>query len=170
MSDYISQTITVSSCQSDISNQCRIKTPCKGAKGGGGGQNRIIGKHSNRKKTKCASLAAEGYPSIICTIPMNRWFRLDNNSCTDILWTDALLSNLDSSLERRCPVCFEPFGILLGNGLFHFIDFCLMISAPRGTLGRGVLCALQLGSTPFYHPMPYRVHDPGIALHGCSRM
>ena len=28
MSDYISQTITVSSCQSDISNQCRIKTPC----------------------------------------------------------------------------------------------------------------------------------------------
>ena len=27
MSDYISQTITVSSCQSDISNQCRIKTP-----------------------------------------------------------------------------------------------------------------------------------------------
>ena len=33
MSDYISQTITVSSCQSDISNQCRIKTPW----GGGGG-------------------------------------------------------------------------------------------------------------------------------------
>ena len=28
MSDYISQTITVSSCQSDISNQRRIKTPC----------------------------------------------------------------------------------------------------------------------------------------------
>ena len=28
MSDYISQTITVSSCQSDIGNQCRIKTPC----------------------------------------------------------------------------------------------------------------------------------------------
>ena len=28
MSDYISQTITVSSCQSDISNQCQIKTPC----------------------------------------------------------------------------------------------------------------------------------------------
>ena len=24
----ISQTITISSCQSDISNQCRIKTPC----------------------------------------------------------------------------------------------------------------------------------------------
>ena len=46
MSDYISQTITVSSCQSDISNQCRIKTPCitgmaekqrgRGAGGGGG--------------------------------------------------------------------------------------------------------------------------------------
>ena len=35
MSDYISQTITVSSCQSDISNQCRIKTPWNG--GGGGG-------------------------------------------------------------------------------------------------------------------------------------
>ena len=33
MSDYISQTITVSSCQSDISNQCRIKTA---AAGGGG--------------------------------------------------------------------------------------------------------------------------------------
>ena len=31
MSDYISQTITVSSCQSDISNQCR------GHMGGGGG-------------------------------------------------------------------------------------------------------------------------------------
>ena len=75
---------------------------------------------------KFASLAAEGYPSII-------WFRLDNNNCTDILWTDALLSDLDSSLERRCPVCFEPFGILLGNGLFHYIDFCLMISAPRDT-------------------------------------
>ena len=28
MCHYISQTITVSSCQSDISNQCRIKTPC----------------------------------------------------------------------------------------------------------------------------------------------
>ena len=28
MSAYISQTITVSSCQSDISNRCRIKTPC----------------------------------------------------------------------------------------------------------------------------------------------
>ena len=28
MSDYIRQTVTVSSCQSDISNQCRIKTPC----------------------------------------------------------------------------------------------------------------------------------------------
>ena len=28
MSDYISQTITVGSCQSDISNQCWIKTPC----------------------------------------------------------------------------------------------------------------------------------------------
>ena len=49
MSDYISQTITVSSCQSDISNQCRIKTPCitgmaeksnpplAGWRGGGGG-------------------------------------------------------------------------------------------------------------------------------------
>ena len=37
MSDYISQTITVSSCQSDISNQCRIKTPCiTGLHGGGG--------------------------------------------------------------------------------------------------------------------------------------
>ena len=40
MSDYISQTITVSSCQSDISNQCRIKTPCitgmAGGRGGGG--------------------------------------------------------------------------------------------------------------------------------------
>ena len=92
------------------------------------------------KKTKCALLAAEGYPSIICTIPMNRWFRLDNNSCTDILWTDALLSNLDSSLERRCPVCFEPFGILLGNGLFHFIYFCLMISAPRDTGKRCAMC------------------------------
>ena len=33
MSDYIRQTITVSSCQSDISNQCRIK----GQLGGGGG-------------------------------------------------------------------------------------------------------------------------------------
>ena len=31
MSDYISQTITVSSCQSDVSNQCRI------THGGGGG-------------------------------------------------------------------------------------------------------------------------------------
>ena len=28
MPDYNSQTITVGSCQSDISNQCRIKTPC----------------------------------------------------------------------------------------------------------------------------------------------
>ena len=28
MTDYISQTITVSSCQSDISNLCRMKTPC----------------------------------------------------------------------------------------------------------------------------------------------
>ena len=46
MSDYISQTITVSSCQSDISNQCRIKTPCitgmaeksnPPPRGGGGG-------------------------------------------------------------------------------------------------------------------------------------
>ena len=40
MSDYISQTVTVSSCQSDISNQCRIKTPCitgMAAGGGGGG-------------------------------------------------------------------------------------------------------------------------------------
>ena len=38
MSDYISKTITVSSCHSDISNQCRIKTPCiTGVRGGGGG-------------------------------------------------------------------------------------------------------------------------------------
>ena len=42
MSDYISQTITGSSSQSDISNQCRIKTPCitgitgTGGLGGGG--------------------------------------------------------------------------------------------------------------------------------------
>ena len=45
MSDYISQTITVSSCQSDISNQCRIKTPCiTGMDERGGG---LDGTHSS---------------------------------------------------------------------------------------------------------------------------
>ena len=33
MSDYISQTITVSSCQSDISNQCRTKINGGGGRG-----------------------------------------------------------------------------------------------------------------------------------------
>ena len=37
MSDYISQTSTVSSCQSDISNQCRIRYLSQAMGGGGGG-------------------------------------------------------------------------------------------------------------------------------------
>ena len=44
----VSQTITVSSCQSDISNQCRIKTPCitgMAEKAGGGGGGRASFEH-----------------------------------------------------------------------------------------------------------------------------
>ena len=48
MSHYISQTITVGSCQSDISNQCGIKTPsitgmAQTREGGGGGGTRPRG-------------------------------------------------------------------------------------------------------------------------------
>ena len=69
MSDYISQTITVSSCQSDISNRCRIKTPCitgmaekSHATLGGGGVGFGFGGHPARDPT--VSLKAWGAEKI----------------------------------------------------------------------------------------------------------
>ena len=64
MSDYIGQTITVSSCQSDISNQCRIKTPCTFGGGGGGGSVRER-QIQSRKIENCGKMV----PKVRCHNP-----------------------------------------------------------------------------------------------------
>ena len=67
MSNYISQTITVSSCQSDTSNQCRIKTPCitgmaeksVSVRGGGGG---LFGESRYGRPVRLCEAFNMGYP------------------------------------------------------------------------------------------------------------
>ena len=93
MSDYISQTITVSSCLSDISNQCRIKTPCITGMaeksnpplpvlGGGGGQgDKITSGYITFAFSRCPKEGGVATSPLLSQVAQKRVESLHDPSC-----------------------------------------------------------------------------------------
>ena len=126
MSDYSSQTITVSSCQSDISNQCRIKTPCitgmaeksNPRLGGGGGLDKARTLPAKTRQIVSFMWTVSGRKSSTLPFPSHRHCAAHAARATDTRNRHGICSVGDADSCRSATVAeaerfIPPFALLM---------------------------------------------------------